>query len=177
MLVPKNIDKHKGTCTVHQRVQVLFFFSVSDEDIDVHAIVKSRLKHLPASLIKNQLEGWIEDHFYRSLNWVIQNGEFVLDTTMVGVAMNGLSHIMGVASKSEFACALVRGFGGNLSVTSRTAFAKEVGLYKQWFILTILCCCRCSRGLMKYLLILNVSWTPILMVIRVDWQLINCRFV
>ena len=107
------------------------FLSHSDEDIDVHAIVKSRLKHLPTSLAKNQLEGWIEDHFYRSLDWVIQNGEFVLDTTRVGVAMNGLSHVTGAASKSEFACALVRGFGGNLSVTSRTAFAKEVSA-KKW---------------------------------------------
>ena len=93
------------------------------------AIVKSWLKHLPSSLTKQQLEGWIEDHFYRCLDWVIQNGESVLDTTLVGVAMNGLSHIVGVGSKSEFACALVRGLGGNLSVTSRTAFAKEVIRY------------------------------------------------
>ena len=47
------------------------------------------------------------------------------------MAMNGLSHVTGAASKSEFACALVRGFGGNLSVTSRTAFAKEVSA-KKW---------------------------------------------
>ncbi len=52
--------------------------------------------------------------------------DFVVETTLVGVAMNGLSHLVGVASKAQFACALVRGLGGNLSPQTVEKFAKEV---------------------------------------------------
>lgn len=52
--------------------------------------------------------------------------DFVVDTTMVGVAMNGLSHLVGVGCKGEFACALVRGLGGNLAPNTQEKFAKEV---------------------------------------------------
>ena len=70
-----------------------------------------------------------------------------------------------------------KGFGQMLSVLSRTAFAKEVSLYKQWFILTILCCSGVHVDSCKYLLILNVSWITYFDGDQVDWQLINCRFV
>ena len=50
----------------------------------------------------------------------------MVETSPVGVAMNGLSHLVGVGSKDEFACALVRGLGGNLPVPTREKFAKEV---------------------------------------------------
>ena len=52
--------------------------------------------------------------------------DFVVDTTLVGVAMNGLSHLVGVRSKAEFSCALMRGLGGNLGDQTRETFAKEV---------------------------------------------------
>ena len=73
-----------------------------------------------------QLEGWLEDFFYRALDWVMKSNDFVIDTTLVGVAMNGLSHLMGVSSKAEFVCALIRGLGGNLQQSTREKFAKEV---------------------------------------------------
>ena len=44
----------------------------------------------------------------------------------MGVAMNGLSHLVGVRSKAEFSCALMRGLGGNLGDQTRETFAKEV---------------------------------------------------
>lgn len=52
--------------------------------------------------------------------------DFVVDTTLVGVALNGLSHLVGVGCKGEFACALVRGLGGNLAPNTQEKFAKEV---------------------------------------------------
>ena len=52
--------------------------------------------------------------------------DFVVETTLVGVAMNGLSHLMGVSCKAEFVCALIRGLGGNLQLSTREKFAKEV---------------------------------------------------
>ena len=72
------------------------------------------------------MEGWLDDHFYRALDWVMKANDFVVETTMVGVAMNGLSHLVGVGCKAEFACALVRGLGGNLAPNTQEKFAKEV---------------------------------------------------
>ena len=97
----------------------------SDEDTDIKALVTGWLKSLPNS-DSSALEGWIDDYFYRALDWVMKNNDLVVDTTLVGMAMNGLSHLVGVASKAEFACALVRGLGGNLPLPTREKFAKEV---------------------------------------------------
>lgn len=72
------------------------------------------------------LEAFLEDHFYKALDWVLKQNEFVVETSLVGVVMNGLSHMHGVKVKSEFACSLIRGLGGNLSSSAKTAFAKEV---------------------------------------------------
>ena len=68
----------------------------------------------------------MEDYFYKSLEWVINANDFVVDTTLVGVALNGLSHLTHVTSKSQFACALVKGLGGNLGEQSRLNFSKMV---------------------------------------------------
>lgn len=44
----------------------------------------------------------------------------------MGVAMNGLSHLVGMTNKSQFTCALIRGLGGNLGPQTMETFAKEV---------------------------------------------------
>ena len=56
----------------------------------------------------------------------METKKFVVDTTLVGMTMNGLSHLVGVSCRAEFACALVRGLGGNLQEAARERFAKEV---------------------------------------------------
>ena len=96
----------------------------SDEDTDIKALVSSWMKGLSGN--STQLQQWIEDCFYQALDWVIAADDFVVDTTLVGVAMNGLSHLVGITCKSEFTCALMRGLGANLGVTTRETFAKEV---------------------------------------------------
>ena len=68
----------------------------------------------------------MEDYFYKSLDWVINANDFVVDTTLVGVALNGLSHLTHVTNKPQFACALVKGLGGNLGEQSRLNFSKMV---------------------------------------------------
>jgi len=68
----------------------------------------------------------MEDYFYKALEWVITTNDFVVETTLVGVALNGLSHLVHVNNKSQFACALVKGLGGNLGEQSRLNFAKMV---------------------------------------------------
>ena len=100
----------------------------SDEDTDVKALVKSWLQSQPEE-DRRMLEAFLEDLFYKALDWVLKQNEFVVETSLVGVVMNGLSHMHGVKVKSEFACSLIRGLGGNLSSSAKTAFAKEVNVF------------------------------------------------
>ena len=92
------------------------------------AIIKAWLNSSTHSS-SSQLEGWIEDYFYKAKDWVLKCGESVVETTLIGLVFNGLSHLVGVTSKAEFACALVRGLGGNLPSETRANFAKEVLIY------------------------------------------------
>lgn len=101
----------------------------SDEDTDIKALVLAWLKATPSSAQDQEharLEGWLEDYFYSSLSWVMKANDFVIDTTLVGVALNGLSHLVGVSCKAEFVCALSRGLGGNLQPATREAFTKDL---------------------------------------------------
>ena len=87
------------------------------------------LKSLPGSPDdpqRTRLEGWVEDLFYPSLAWAMKANDFVIDTTLVGVALNGLSHLMDVSSKAEFVCALAHGLGGNLQPATRESFVKDL---------------------------------------------------
>lgn len=98
---------------------------LSDEDVDVKRVVKCWLRRQPEDLQMN-LGAWMDDVFYRALEWVLAQKSFAIETTMVGTVMNGLSHVSACASKGEFVCALIRGLGGNLDTERRSAFAKEV---------------------------------------------------
>ena len=90
------------------------------------------LKALPKDTPNvSQLESWLDDYFYRGLEWVTKVSDYVVGTTMVGVAMNGLSHLVGVSCKAEFVCALSRGLGANLSRETRERFAKELFQWAQ----------------------------------------------
>ena len=118
---------------LHEKISPLSTSSLSlppssDEDTNIKALVTGWLQSHPPSPSLSSLEGWIEDYFHQALDWVVRGGDLVVNTTVVGVAMNGLSHLVGVASKAEFACALVRGLGGNLPLPTREKFAKEVGM-------------------------------------------------
>ena len=61
-----------------------------------------------------------------ALDWVLKNGDFVTETTVVGLVFSGLSHMTGVETKAEFSCGLLRGLGSNLTIETRTKLAKEV---------------------------------------------------
>ena len=105
---------------------ILDIFGFSDEDTDIKALVGSWLKRHQDERMRDVLSGWIDDHFYNALQIVLRSPDFIVDTTLVGVVMNGLSHFHKVYNKDHFALALVRGLGGNLSDAARTKFAKEV---------------------------------------------------
>lgn len=96
----------------------------SNEDTDVKALVSMWLKNQPKE-DQQRLEGWLEDFFYKGLDWVLKQNNSVVDTTLIGTTLNGLSHIKGVKTRAGFACALMRGLGGNLGFNSYPQLAKE----------------------------------------------------
>ena len=73
------------------------------------------------------LQSWIDDLFWRALDWVLANAaSWVVDTTKAGVVHNALSHLVGAKSKGEFVCGAVRGFGSNLLLEKRAELAKQI---------------------------------------------------
>ena len=71
-----------------------------------------------------KLQTWVDDYFFRALDWVIEQDAAVVQTTKAGVINNALSHLVGVTTKSEFVAAAVRGFGSNLMLEQRAELAK-----------------------------------------------------
>jgi dynein heavy chain 2 len=115
--------KYASPATV-SRMGMIF---MSEEDIDVKAVVASWLVRQPAEL-QLQLGEWIERFFYRALDYVIAQGKdkFVVETTLVGLVKNGLSHLTGIRHRNEFMLGIARGFGGNMLSDRRNALAREI---------------------------------------------------
>lgn len=63
----------------------------------------------------------------------LQN-DCVVETSLVGTVMNGLSHLHGCTDRGQFIINLLRGLGGNLNMKSRQEFAKEVIIFSSKFI-------------------------------------------
>ncbi|EDO38992.1 predicted protein [Nematostella vectensis] len=118
-------ESHDLSCASPATISRMGMIFLSDEDTDVKALVKSWLANRPEDE-RRLLETWLEDYFYKALEWVLKQGDLVVETTLVGMVMNGLSHMFEVRAKQQFVCSLIRGLGANLSVTTQTAFAKEV---------------------------------------------------
>ena len=60
-----------------------------DEDIDTKRVVTKWLLGQDADL-RPHLEGWLDDFFYRALDYVEHLRNFVVETTLVGTVLNGL---------------------------------------------------------------------------------------
>ena len=73
------------------------------EETDIKALVTSWLKGLSQPSASSHLKGWMEDYFYKALDWVIATYDFAVEPTLVGVALNGLSHLVHITNKSQFA--------------------------------------------------------------------------
>lgn len=58
----------------------------------------------------------------------------MVETSLVGTVMNGLSHLHGCTDRGQFIINLLRGLGGNLNMKSRQEFAKEVINFSSKFI-------------------------------------------
>ncbi|CAB3978327.1 cytoplasmic dynein 2 heavy chain 1-like [Paramuricea clavata] len=117
-------ESHDLSCASPATITRMGMIFLSDEDIDVKALVKSWLHDQPEE--QRHIEGWIEDYFYKALDWVLKRNDFVVEATLVGVVMNGLSHLKNTKTKPEFVCALLRGLGSNLNTAAKSDLAKEI---------------------------------------------------
>ena len=99
----------------------------SSEDVDIKAFVKFWLQsHAPSIEPPPSFESWITDYFYPTLEWVLSAGNQVVNTTVTGLVVNGLTHVHQAQSKPEFVCGLIRGLGGNLTEGKKVELAKFV---------------------------------------------------
>ena len=97
---------------------------LSDEDLDVNRLVQKWLSKIPQD-VRSSMSSWIDEMFFKGLDFVTRC-ECIVDTTLVGTVMNGLSQIKDTRSRNEFICGLIRGIGGNISFSQRITLAKEV---------------------------------------------------
>ncbi|XP_056229968.1 cytoplasmic dynein 2 heavy chain 1 isoform X2 [Seriola aureovittata] len=118
-------ETHDLSCASPATISRMGMIFLSDEDIDVAALVKSWLRGQPEECHSN-LENWLGDYFQRALDWVLKQNDFVVETSLVGTVFNGLSHLNAVAERGQFIVGLLRGLGGNLNVKTRQEFAKEL---------------------------------------------------
>ncbi|KAI0210442.1 Cytoplasmic dynein 2 heavy chain 1 [Lamellibrachia satsuma] len=118
-------ETHDLSCASPATISRMGMIFLSDENTDVKALVASWLSKQEENE-RVMLSGWVEDYFYRALELVLRQTDFVVDTSLVGMVMNGLSHLKNVGTKAQFAVCLIRGLGGNLSEASRENLAKEV---------------------------------------------------
>lgn len=97
---------------------------LSDEDLDIKRLVQRWISIFPQEK-QTSLSSWIDELFYKALEYVLRM-DFVVDTTLVGTVINGLSQVRDASSRQEFICGLIRGIGGNLNIQQRIGLAKEV---------------------------------------------------
>jgi dynein heavy chain 2 len=97
---------------------------LSDEDLDVARLVQRWLSSFNEEK-RMSMSSWIDELFYKALNFVLRS-EHIVESTLVGTVMNGLSQIKDATSRQEFICGLIRGIGGNLNLSQRSTLAKEV---------------------------------------------------
>ena len=102
---------------------------LTKEGIDFKALVNSWLSdHLNqfTSLKMALIKECIESYFYSCLDLVVNSDECILHCSHVGILYNGLSHVLYVNSREDFAIAMIRGFGSNLQTKARSKLSLHV---------------------------------------------------
>ncbi|KAJ3088912.1 Cytoplasmic dynein 2 heavy chain 1 [Quaeritorhiza haematococci] len=98
---------------------------LSDETLDAPSLVKGWLSR-QAEGVRQKISGWIQDYFFKGIEWIVQNGEQIVDVSRVGLVLNGLSHLKDCDSRVSFIYGLIRGMGANLGLSHRVTFAQEL---------------------------------------------------
>ncbi|XP_051482944.1 cytoplasmic dynein 2 heavy chain 1 isoform X1 [Apus apus] len=123
-------ETHDLSCASPATISRMGMIFLSDEDTDLNSLIKSWLRSQPEEC-RHNLENWIGDYFEKALNWVVKKNDSVVETSLVGTVMNGLSHLHGCTDRGQFIINLLRGLGGNLNMKSRQEFAKEIFSWAQ----------------------------------------------
>ena len=98
---------------------------LSEKDVDVQKTLNKWVEDLPNET-RPLIMGWVDDYFQRALQWVLKKKKPVVDTTLVGTVLNGLSKLRHCKTKGDFTVNLIHGLGGNLDMKLREEFAKAV---------------------------------------------------
>eukprot|EP01028_Stygiella_incarcerata_P004192 TRINITY_DN1890_c0_g1_i5.p1 TRINITY_DN1890_c0_g1~~TRINITY_DN1890_c0_g1_i5.p1 ORF type:complete len:4092 (-),score=1034.80 TRINITY_DN1890_c0_g1_i5:737-12970(-) len=99
---------------------------LSEEDTDASGLIEKWIQEQPSET-QGKLQNWIEQYFDNAVRFVEDSEALVVDTSKMGIIQNGLSHLKGVTTLSEFTIALLRGFGSLLNnEQERNQFAKLV---------------------------------------------------
>ncbi|KAF5921105.1 hypothetical protein HPG69_018505 [Diceros bicornis minor] len=118
-------ETHDLSCASPATISRMGMIFLSDEETDLNSLIKSWLRNQPPKY-RNNLETWIGDYFEKALQWVLKQNDYVVETSLVGTVMNGLSHLHGCKYHDQFIINLIRGLSGNLNMKSRLEFTKEV---------------------------------------------------
>lgn len=98
---------------------------LSDEAVDVDRMLKKWISNHQAS-DQTQMETWCKEYLHRALDWALKAPRAV-ETTKVGLLDAALSHLaMGAGTKHEFAVALARGLGANMTPETRADFLSDL---------------------------------------------------
>ena len=120
---------HASPATV-SRMAMIF---LSDEDTNIAGLVNAWISRQPQEK-QEMLNRLIEEMFFKAVDWCVKSNDAVIETSLVGLVLNGLSHLAGATNRLQFAVALVRGLGGNLLPGTRENFAKEVTIFIDLFL-------------------------------------------
>ena len=112
---------HASPATV-SRMAMIF---LSDEDTNITGLVQSWIMKQDEDK-RETIQKLIQDLFFKAVDWCVKANDMVIETSLIGLVLNGLSHLENSANRLEFAVGLIRGLGGNLNTTSRNLFGQEV---------------------------------------------------
>ncbi|KRY49657.1 Cytoplasmic dynein 2 heavy chain 1 [Trichinella britovi] len=98
---------------------------LSQESVDIKAIVKHFIEKQQTDVREN-LSEWFNMYFYRALEWILQQDEFVAELSLVGTVKNILAIMDNVKRKKEFLVRLLYGVSRNLRHDAQTEFATKL---------------------------------------------------
>ncbi|KRY19216.1 Cytoplasmic dynein 2 heavy chain 1 [Trichinella patagoniensis] len=76
--------------------------------------------------VRENLSEWFNMYFYRALEWILQQDEFVAELSLVGTVKNILAIMDNVKRKKEFLVRLLYGVSRNLRHDAQTEFATKL---------------------------------------------------